>query len=1267
MTTRSPAMMTVRTRPESWAAVVVMVAGAMVLVGWVFDIAALKSVLPGRVAMKANTAVGFILTGIALLLVARPPTSRPRLTIFISLFARLCCLLAGLIGLVSLGEYVFDWNLDIDQWLFREPVGAVGTSHLGRMAPEAALCFVLLAAALWIAGGSRQTRWTVLASASLGLLVTALALTATLSYATPGFGPYGWFGLTIMAMHTSLLFALLGTTVIAINWRQDVLPWLLGRYSTAAFACGMALLVLIGFNTNRSQFWLAEVGRKLAFSEEVRGDIKSIMFATISAQSYTRGYVITGDEHFKTHYLEAKAESNVKLDALRKLIAGDPHQHQQIARIEEQVKTQLQWFQQVIDARSAGMTDATRNNMIRHGEDLLDNFNITFDQIESEHRQSIGELNQEAESVSRLSYLILSTGTLASLLIFLTVIFRLNFAVNERMQMALALAEKDTFLRTLVNAIPDPIWLKDKEGIYQGCNPMFERLFDAKEADIVGKTDYDFVDKELADSFREHDRIAMAAGKPVINEEWVSFADDGHRALLETIKAPMHDAEGKLVGVLGIARDITERKHAEQIVIDERIFSDSLIASQPDVFYVLDQTGRFIRWNGRLRDVLGYSDSQLAITDALAVIHEADRPSFAQKIQEAFEQGAVTIEARLVTKMGIRDYRFNATSADTAKGAYLIGVGTDITERKHAEQTLRDSENRYRNIVETTSDWVWEVDENAVYTYASPKAHAITGYQPAELIGTTPFDLMAPEEAKRVASLFAPLAAAHQPMINLENTRLHKDGHPIVFESSGVPVIDADGKLCGYRGIDRDITERKQAQVELRESELAYRTLSQNLPGMVYRVFVREGGRMQFYNEMPVLMTGYTVDELTTGTVCSIEPLILNDDRPGVMVEVKRAIAGKCAFAVEYRLKHKDGGIRWMAEHGMPVYGTDGAPLYIDGVIFDITEHKQDEIKLKLFRTLLDNSRDAIEVVDPATMRFLDVNETECRELGYSREELLSMKISDVDTTFTPNQMKELKAQILQTGEGRIERMHRRKDNTTYPVEVRAKIVEIGKPYMLSIVRDITERKLAEGEVQKLQEQLREQALHDPLTGLYNRRYLDVAMGRELIRAERNKQPIGIVMCDIDNFKVVNDTYGHLVGDEVLRVFAGLLRKNSRGSDIICRFGGEEFLMFLPDMPPDVAYQRAELLRTAIAAKRITSGVAVIQVTASFGVAAFPENGKTQDALIRAVDAAMYQAKETGRNRVVVASAHEEEVPDPTEMGSAEVSRRKDKRRADGH
>ncbi|MEN9308949.1 MAG: hypothetical protein RL173_2881 [Fibrobacterota bacterium] len=134
-------------------------------------------------------------------------------------------------------------------------------------------------------------------------------------------------------------------------------------------------------------------------------------------------------------------------------------------------------------------------------------------------------------------------------------------------------SESEKRFRTLVDTIPDLIWLKDYDGVYLSCNSMFERFFGATESEIVGKTDYDFVARELADFFREHDRAAMIADRPSHNEEWVVFADDGHKALLETTKTPMYDSDGKLVGVLGIGRDITARRQAEdeRRALDERM------------------------------------------------------------------------------------------------------------------------------------------------------------------------------------------------------------------------------------------------------------------------------------------------------------------------------------------------------------------------------------------------------------------------------------------------------------------------------------------------------------------------------------------------------------------------------------------------------------------------------------------------------------------------------------------------------------------------
>lgn len=143
--------------------------------------------------------------------------------------------------------------------------------------------------------------------------------------------------------------------------------------------------------------------------------------------------------------------------------------------------------------------------------------------------------------------------------------------ITERKKSESALVSSENSLRTLVRTIPDLIWLKDENGIYLACNPMFERFFGATEEQIKGKTDYDFVDKEMADSFRENDKKALLAGKPTKNDELVTFNDDGHQVYLETIKAPMYDSQNNLIGIIGVGRDISDRKLAESELIRAKI------------------------------------------------------------------------------------------------------------------------------------------------------------------------------------------------------------------------------------------------------------------------------------------------------------------------------------------------------------------------------------------------------------------------------------------------------------------------------------------------------------------------------------------------------------------------------------------------------------------------------------------------------------------------------------------------------------------------
>ena len=248
---------------------------------------------------------------------------------------------------------------------------------------------------------------------------------------------------------------------------------------------------------------------------------------------------------------------------------------------------------------------------------------------------------------------------------------------------------------------------------------------------------------------------------------------------------------------------------------------------------------------------------------------------------------------------------------------------------------------------------------------------------------------------------------------------------------------------------------------------------------------------------------------------------------------------------------------------------------------------------------------------------------------GYSADAMRALGPLDLAAESGRPHMAEVMRQALGSELENIDYEGRglRKDGTVINVEVHGSVMVIsGDRALISVILDVTERVRAQRAVVALQEQFREQSTHDPLTGLYNRRYLDESLGRELILAEREEHPISVIIADLDHFKAVNDHYGHLAGDEVLRVFGDLMKKHARGSDICCRYGGEEFLVILPGMAEDDALERAEHLRLALAEAPIAFGSSQIVVTASFGIAVFPQHGRTGDQLTAAADNALYVA-----------------------------------------
>lgn len=263
----------------------------------------------------------------------------------------------------------------------------------------------------------------------------------------------------------------------------------------------------------------------------------------------------------------------------------------------------------------------------------------------------------------------------------------------ENIQLKESLRQSEGMLQTLVKTIPDLVWLKDKDGVYLTCNPMFERFFGATEAEIAGKTDYDFVNRELADSFLENDRRAMAAGKPTMNEEWITFAD-GRKALLETIKTPMSDHEGKIIGVLGIGHDITKRKKTEETLRENEEKFRALFEQAGDFAFILeyDQSKNLIirDANKSAVSIHGFPRNEIigkAITD---IDVGMDKNSIDDIAKHLFSGETLRFETIHCRKDG-STFPVEVTAKAvqlTGKPPIILTTEHDITQRKKNEELL---------------------------------------------------------------------------------------------------------------------------------------------------------------------------------------------------------------------------------------------------------------------------------------------------------------------------------------------------------------------------------------------------------------------------------------------------------------------------------------------------------------------------------------------------------------------------------------------------
>lgn len=589
--------------------------------------------------------------------------------------------------------------------------------------------------------------------------------------------------------------------------------------------------------------------------------------------------------------------------------------------------------------------------------------------------------------------------------------------------------------------------------------------------------------------------------------------------------------------------------------------------------------------------------------------------------------------------------------------ARITEPGSGSTAGNGGAKDLDRTEIDFRNLIENVQDVVARYDLDLRFLYISPSIERYIDLKSEDLIGRMHEEAGFPKSlSKFFDRSLRQVVASAQPK-DVEFT-VERSGIRYLLEARAYPEFDEAGNVKSIITVSRDITERKRAERSLHESEERFKSIYSQSP--VGIEIYNANGKMLDINPAGMEIFGIERAEDVHGFDLFVDPNITRRLRK--KLAEGKSIAFESVFDFELVKKN---GLYPTSRSGQCYIDCLITPLLSSGRsisgyvahVREITERQKIAQALaeseKRFRSLIEHSADAISMIDAHGAVVYESPST--RNLtGYTPEERMGRNGLEL---IYPDDLPVVRATLAEViaNKGMVKDAQFRsvrKDGTVWWTEGSA-VNLLHQPSVQAVVinyRDITHRKKAEqalktanrqlnarlAQIEQLQSELREQALRDPLTRLFNRRYLSETMERELKLAKREKKPVSVIVMDIDRFKKINDKHGHRVGDEFLTEISKMLQSHARGSDIICRYGGEEFLIVMPGANARAARKRAEQLRVHCETMRISHNGKDLKVTLSFGVATYPTHGTEGEEIVIKADKALYKSKRNGRNCVTV-------------------------------
>lgn len=796
--------------------------------------------------------------------------------------------------------------------------------------------------------------------------------------------------------------------------------------------------------------------------------------------------------------------------------------------------------------------------------------------------------------------------------------------ITERIEAERALRESEQKFRSLADQSPNMIFI-NKGGRVVYANRKCEELMGYSQEEFLAP-DFDFLAliappsvETIKENYARHLR-----GEDVPPYEYALRTRDGEE-IPAIITSKLITYEGE-PAILAVVTDITERIEAEEALrASEERFRSVLCSLNRALVTVLDREGRHTevwgdpelreRYGVEPRDMVGRSLSDL-LPPELADERTAD-------IGRVFATGEpLQVEFPVQFPAGEFWHSASFSPMRDASGEVCAVVAfiRDVTERKQAEDALREAEERYRLILENATDLIaLHSLDDFFFLYVNPATLRTLGYAEDELIGKDPANFIHPDDLDRAMQAFA------NGQGSAEVRYRKRDGTYIWLEQTG-RVLPSEGDRRMALTISRDVTARREAEEALREAEDRYRQISENATDLITLHSLDDVSYL-YVNPATLRKLGYTQEELLGRSALDF---LHPEDRERTVRTFWEGVE-RGQGSGEFRYMKKDGSYLWLEATGQVVTGQKGQPAALL-ISRDITDRKEAEEALQeseeRFRSLFEATTEFIQVLD-AEGRIVAVNPAARDRLGYADEELLGQRLTDFFTPDSRAVFEQHFPTLLDRGSYRQEAEIACQDGSVITVDCSAAAIcddEGNVTSIVALLRDVTDRV-------RVREELRMLSVADVLTGLNNRRGFFHLAEQQLKFANRSKSAMLLLFADLDGLKDINDAHGHKEGDLALVETANVLGETFRESDILGRVGGDEFAVLAVAAPDATAQRINERIRERIRARNTQSDRAY-QLSVSVGIANYdPDNPCSLEELMARADALMYGEKRRKREQ----------------------------------